>query len=79
MKKERKTARQILAGNLREVISVGPNDTVLTALHLMADKDVMTVLMLQGSKLVGELSRRDYARKFEGRTATPPTPRWARS
>ncbi|WP_296654026.1 CBS domain-containing protein [Paraburkholderia sp.] len=65
MKKERKTARQILSVNAREVISVGPDDTVLAALHLMADKDVTTVLVLQGSNLVGVLSQRDYARKVE--------------
>ncbi|MBB5445040.1 MULTISPECIES: CBS domain-containing protein [unclassified Paraburkholderia] len=71
MKKERKTARQILSGNPREVISVGPDDTVLNALQLMADKDVTTVLVLQGSNLVGVLSQRDYARKVEvlGRNA----------
>jgi CBS domain-containing protein len=72
MKKERKTARQILSANPREVISVGPDDTVLAALRLMADKDVTTVLVLQGSNLVGVLSQRDYARKVElaGRNAS---------
>ncbi|MEM5405713.1 CBS domain-containing protein [Paraburkholderia unamae] len=72
MKKERKTALQILSGNPREVISVGPADAVLTALRLMADKDVTTLLVLQGSNLVGILSQRDYARKVElvGRNAT---------
>ncbi|HTR10816.1 MAG TPA: CBS domain-containing protein [Paraburkholderia sp.] len=71
MKKERKTARQILSGNAREVISVGPDDAVLAALRLMADKDVTTVLVLQSSNLVGILSQRDYARKVElaGRSA----------
>jgi CBS domain-containing protein len=71
MKKERKTARQILAENPREVISVGPADSVLTALRLMADQDVTTVLVLHSSDLVGILSQRDYARKVElaGRSA----------
>ena len=71
MKKERKTARQILSDNPREVISVGPDDTVLSALQLMADKDVTTVLVLQGSNVAGVLSQRDYARKVEvsGRNA----------
>jgi CBS domain-containing protein len=37
----------------------------------MADEDVTTVLVLQGSNLVGILSQRDYARKVElaGRSA----------
>jgi len=71
MKKERKTARQILSENPRDVISVGPDDAVLTALRLMADKDISTVLVLHGSNLVGILSQRDYARKVElaGRSA----------
>ena len=65
MKKERKTARQILSVIPREVVSVSPDDTVLAALHLMAGKDVTTVLVLQSGKLVGVLSQRDYARKVE--------------
>ncbi|TDG10015.1 CBS domain-containing protein [Paraburkholderia guartelaensis] len=65
MKKERKTARQILSVISREVVSVSPDDTVLAALHLMAEKDVTTVLVLQGSTLAGILSQRDYARKVE--------------
>ena len=72
MKKERKTARQILSENPREVIAVSPDDAVLMALRLMADKDVTTVLVLHRSNLVGILSQRDYARKVElaGRNAT---------
>jgi CBS domain-containing protein len=71
MKKERKTARQVLSEHPRGVISVSPADAVLTALHLMADKDVTTVVVLHGSNLVGILSQRDYARKVElaGRSA----------
>jgi CBS domain-containing protein len=65
MNKERKTARQILSEKPRDVISVGPDDSVLTALRLMADKDVSTVLVLQGDNLAGILSQRDYARKVE--------------
>ncbi|BEU26811.1 CBS domain-containing protein [Paraburkholderia sp. 22B1P] len=75
MKKERKTARQILSGNSRKVISVNPTDAVLTALRLMADEDVTTVLVLQDSNPVGILSQRDYARKVElaGLTAASTT------
>lgn len=71
MQKVRKTARQILLDHPREVISVGPDDSVLTALLLMADKDISTVLVMQGDNLAGILSQRDYARKVEtaGRTA----------
>ncbi|MEX3984441.1 CBS domain-containing protein [Paraburkholderia sp. EG287A] len=75
MKKERKTARQILSVISREVVSVSPDDTVLAALHVMAEKDVTTVLVLQDGKLAGILSQRDYARKVEvlGRDAASTT------
>jgi CBS domain-containing protein len=71
MKIERKTARQILVEKQREVISVAPDDAVLTALRLMTDKNISTVLVMQGDQLVGILSQRDYARKveLEGRNA----------
>lgn len=72
MKKERKTARQILSEKPREVISVAPDDSVLLALRLMANRDVSTVLVLQDDKLAGILSQRDYARQVElaGRNAS---------
>jgi len=72
MKKVRKTARQLLLDKPRDVVSVGPDDSVLTALRLMADKDISTVLVMRGDSLVGILSQRDYAHKVElaGRTAT---------
>ncbi|CAG9184489.1 Inosine-5'-monophosphate dehydrogenase [Cupriavidus laharis] len=71
MKKVRKTARQILSDKPRDVISVGPDDAVLAALRLMADKDISTVLVMQGDQLAGILSQRDYAHKVEltGRNA----------
>lgn len=65
MKKERKSARQILTDKPREVIAVGPDDSVLTALALMADKDISTVLVMQGDRLAGIVSQRDYAHKVE--------------
>lgn len=71
MKKATKTARQLLSAKPRELISVSPDDSVLSALRLMADKDVSTVLVMQADSLAGILSQRDYARKVElsGRTA----------
>ena len=65
MKKERKTARQILSDKPREVIAVGPDDSVLAALALMADKDISTVLVMQGDRLAGIVSQRDYSHKVE--------------
>ena len=65
MKKERKTARQILSENPRNVISVGPADAVLTALHLMADEDVTTVLVLQGLTFVVLLASETLYGRFK--------------
>lgn len=72
MNKVRKTARQLLADKPRDVISVAPDDSVLAALRLMADKDISTVLVMHGNTLAGILSQRDYARGVElaGRSAS---------
>jgi len=43
--------------------SVSPTDTMRTALQCMAEKDVGALLVLQGEKLVGIVTERDYARK----------------
>ncbi len=46
------------------VLSVSPNATVFEALRLMADKDVGSLLVLDGKKLIGLFAERDYARKI---------------
>ena len=57
------TANDILKSKGRAVWSVRPTDTVLEALGVMAEHDIGAVLVLDGDKLVGVLSERDYARK----------------
>jgi CBS domain-containing protein len=57
------TAKDILNDKGRAVWSVKPTDTVLQALGVMAEHDVGAVLVMDGDKLVGVLSERDYARK----------------
>jgi len=57
------TARDLIDYKGREVWSVRPDDTVYDALTLMADKDIGAVLVMEGGRLVGILSERDYARK----------------
>jgi CBS domain-containing protein len=46
-----------------DVYSVSPDTTVFEALRLMADKEIGAVVVLEGEKLVGIMSERDYARK----------------
>ena len=58
-----KSLKQLLDGNRREVISVGPGDTVLQALNLMAKHDIGALLVMDQGKPVGIFSERDYARK----------------
>lgn len=48
----------------RPAVTVGPDDTVFTALALMAQFDIGALLVLEGGKLVGIFSERDYARKI---------------
>jgi len=66
-----KTAREFLVGKPHGVISVAPDDTVLQALRVMAEKDIGAVLVMRGDSMVGILSERDCARKVDlkGRAA----------
>ncbi|MGH8664272.1 MAG: CBS domain-containing protein [Burkholderiales bacterium] len=58
-----KTVRQLLDTKGAEVISVAPDSNVLDALKLMAQREIGAVLVVQGARLVGIMSERDYARK----------------
>jgi CBS domain-containing protein len=57
------TVRHILEVKGRDVWTIPPEATVLDALRLMADKDIGALLVVDGERLVGILSERDYARK----------------
>ena len=58
-----KTIQHLLAARRRAPIAVGPNDTVLRALMLMAEEDIGALLVVEDGRLVGIFSERDYARK----------------
>ena len=58
-----KTVKHLLRTKGNDVLSVAPDTAVFEALRLMAEKNVGAVLVLEGEKLVGIFSERDYARK----------------
>jgi len=55
--------QQLIEGK-RNLGSVAPEDTVFTALTLLAQFDIGALPVLAGGKLVGIFSERDYARKI---------------
>ena len=58
-----KTVRDVLKVKGRDVWSVGPEATVLEALQRMAAKEIGALAVVDGARLVGIISERDYARK----------------
>ena len=58
-----RTVAGILARKGGEVVSVRPDDTVFSALEKMAEHNVGAVVVLDGDRLAGIMSERDYARK----------------
>jgi CBS domain-containing protein len=46
------------------IYSLPPDATVYSAIELMADKGVGALLIIDGDRLVGIISERDYARKI---------------
>jgi CBS domain-containing protein len=57
------TIRKILSEKGNEIWSTSPTTTVYDALQIMAEKDVGALPVMNGEKLVGIFSERDYARK----------------
>ncbi len=66
-----RTVRHILEDKGHDVWWVRPDDTVFDSLRLMADKGVGALLVMDGEKLVGIVTERDYARKviLEGKSS----------
>ncbi|WP_449467442.1 CBS domain-containing protein [Stenotrophomonas humi] len=57
------TVRQLLGAKSPEIHAVAPGAAVVQAIRLMAEKGIGAVLVMDGRRLVGILSERDYARK----------------
>ncbi len=58
-----KTVQQLLDSKRHKLVSVAPDDTVLDALRVMAEKEIGAVVVLDKDHLAGIFSERDYARK----------------
>jgi CBS domain-containing protein len=58
-----KLVKHILQTKGSDVWSIDPDATVLDAIQLMSDKEVGALPVLEGEKLVGMISERDYTRK----------------
>ena len=57
------TISDILHHKGTQVWSVAPEATVLDAIKLMAERNVGALLVMEGERLVGIISERDYTRK----------------
>jgi CBS domain-containing protein len=58
-----KTIKQLLQTKGYDVWSIGPHASVFDAIKLLSDKGVGALPVVDGEKLVGIISERDYARK----------------
>jgi len=59
-----KTVAEILkAKGSSAVYSIAPSATVFEAVKLMAEKNVGALLVMEGERIVGVVTERDYARK----------------
>ena len=58
------TVRQLLGTKSPEIHAVAPDSAVIDAIRLMAEKGIGAVLVMDGVRLAGILSERDYARKI---------------
>ena len=66
-----KPVSELLKGRAGTLWHVRPDDTVYTALQLLAQHEVGALMVMERGKLVGILSERDYTRKvaLQGRNS----------
>ena len=65
------TVKHLLEKKSADVVAVKPDDSVLHAIGVMADRHVGALLVMRDKELLGVLSERDYARKviLKGRSS----------
>lgn len=66
-----RTVKQLLETKPADIFAIGPDAPVIEAIRLMAEKSIGAMLVMEGARLVGILSERDYARKvvLQGRSS----------
>ncbi|MES2859543.1 MAG: CBS domain-containing protein [Pseudomonadota bacterium] len=71
-----RTVRQLLESKASgsgwpEVHAIGPDAPVIDAIRLMAERRIGALLVMEGARMAGILSERDYARKvvLQGRSS----------
>ena len=66
-----RTVRQLLDAKTPEIYAIEPDAPVIEAIRLMADKRIGALLVMDGVRLLGIVSERDYARKImlQGRSS----------
>ncbi len=67
-----RTVRQLLEAKSPTIHAIRPEAPVLDAIRLMAEAHIGAVLVMDGPRLVGIVSERDYARKvvLQGRSSS---------
>jgi CBS domain-containing protein len=64
MQKVTITVQQVLGHKTHRLFSISPDASVFEALSLMAEHDIGSVIVLDGERLAGIFSERDYARQI---------------
>ncbi len=66
-----KLIKHLLDRKGRHIITVKPEDSVLDAIRLMAEKGIGSLVVMEDQELLGIMSERDYARKviIKGRSS----------
>ena len=59
-----KRVKDILSAKGGDLWSIGPNQSVYDAIHLLAEKQIGALAVIEGEQLVGIISERDYARQI---------------
>lgn len=67
-----KKVADILSRKGKNITNVSPGGSVLDALKIMADQNIGSIVIMEGSQYLGILTERDYSRKviLKGKSST---------